>query len=373
MDEKKVAVLEQRRYSANEIRKKIEELFILIGVNDDLKNRRILIKPNCTGCFFPKEGRTTHPEIMRALIWHLLSLDAKVTIGESSTVGTDTFSAYGKTGILKVAQEENIRIVDFKKSDYCEFENISGITLKKVLFPKEVLEADLIISLAKLKTNYVTTISCSMKNLKGLLKDEDKKNSHHVGLSEAVVDIHDALTRQVKTMALVDGILGSELYEPKKRGILIASNDLVACDIICARAMGIDPGDIKFLNLTRSVEMQKIKILGSGLGDSSVFQTCDPGLDHMAKKFKIGIIDGDPCTSCTGGLYHILNKLAKTVPDMLIDLEIAIGFCDGKRIGRNAILFGKCASEINGKFKVKGCPPTTSDFLEVLERRHGIK
>ncbi|MFA6097326.1 MAG: DUF362 domain-containing protein [Candidatus Paceibacterota bacterium] len=373
MDEKIVAVLKQHSYSVPRIRGKIEELFDLVGINEGLKDRKILIKPNCTGSFSPKEGRTTHPAVMEALILHLLSLNSEIAIGESSTVGTDTFSAYEKTGIFKVAQKLNVRIVDFKKSNYIELENGSGIVQKKISFPEEALSADCLISLAKLKTNYVTTISCAMKNLKGLLKDGDKKNSHHVGLSESVADICNALKRKIKVIALVDGILGSELYEPKKRGLLIASNDLAACDIVCARAMGIDPGDIKFLNLAKDPKAGNINVLGDGLGDPAVFSTCDPGLDHMAEKFKIKIIDGNPCTSCTGSLYHILNKLAKTGAEYPDDLEIVAGCCKNRRIAKNAILFGKCAAEADGIFKVKGCPPVTSDFMKVLKRRFGKK
>lgn len=371
MAQKSVGVAEQKRYSVSEIVRRIDKLFGLVRINDGMKGKRILIKPNCTGCFSPEEGRTTHPAVLEALIRHLKKLDAEILIGESSTVGTDTLLAYEKTGISEVARKYGIRIIDFRESDYIEIENPQGRVLKRISFPREVLEADFLISLAKLKTNYVTTISCAMKNLKGLLRDRDKKESHHIGLSEAVADIYDALKRRTKAIALVDGILGSELYEPKKRGILIASDDLVACDFICAKAMGIDPEKISFLNLAIRSEKIEINILGSGIENNPVFQTCKSGLGYMGKQFGIRIVDGDPCTSCVGGLYHILNKLTQTMPESLNGLEVAIGDCKDECIHENAILFGNCACESHGKFKVRGCPPMTSDFIGTLEHRSG--
>lgn len=372
MAQNTVGVVEQKRYSVRKIAGKIDRLFDLIGINERLKSKKVLIKPNCTGYFSPGEGRTTHPAVVKALILHLEELDAEILIGESSTVGTDTLSAYEKTGISKVAGERGIRMIDFRKSGYVELENPQGRVLKKISFPAEVLKTDYLISLAKLKTNYVTTISCAMKNLKGLLRDCDKKESHHIGLSEAVADIADALKKQTKIIALVDGILGSELYEPKKRGLLIASDDLAACDVVCARVMGIDPEKVKFLNMAEELKVEKVIVLGDAIVNSPVFQTCDPGLDHMAKKFGIRIINGDPCTSCIGGLYHILNKLARTMPENLNDLEIAVGDCKSKCVHEDTVLFGKCASEADGEFKIRGCPPTTSDFLSMLEYRSGV-
>jgi uncharacterized protein (DUF362 family) len=360
-----VAVASQRNYGFRQVRLKIDKLLSGIELRKELEGKRVLIKPNCTGCYSPKNGRTTHPVVLKALIEILFEIGAEITIGESSTVGINTFAAYEKTGVLAVAKETGVRIIDFRQSQYMEHRYDAGRVFKKILLPEELEEHDYLISLGKLKTNYVTTISCAMKNLKGLLRDEDKHASHHIGLAEAVADIYGIVSERIRLIGLIDGVTGSELFESKKRGVLIASNNLQACDIVCAQAMGIEPEKIKFLSYAKFAKSQSIKIVGDGLGKSPIFKTCSPGLRQLAKKFDVRIVDGNPCSSCTGSLHDILSKL-KSAGINIQNIHIAIGICSLDKINNETILFGKCACGLSERLKVVGCPPIRTDFIKVL-------
>jgi len=357
-----VAVAKQENYNLEEVKSKLSKILTDSGILNLIKGKKILIKPNCTGLFRPEKGRTTHPKILEALIELIKNWCKSITIGESSSVGVDTKEAYKITGMYDVAQKLGIRIIDFKKSEYQKIKIKNGLVLREISVPKEILEADYIISLAKMKTNYVSQISCSMKNMKGILKDSEKKKFHKLNLSGAVADLNNCFNNVI---AIVDGILGSELYEPIRGNVLIASRNAVACDYVCARIIGINPASIGHIELARKAKkLEKIKLIGQI--PRKKFKTSPPNLRALEKKFKIKIIDGKPCSSCIGALYLCLKKTKQQAPELLKNLKIIIGNCQK---ADNCVRFGNCAAE-KGKISVYGCTPTSFNFIACLKNRN---
>ena len=115
-------------------------------------------------------------------------------------------------------------------------------------FPNTVLGADLIVSLAKMKTHHWAGATLSMKNFFGVVPGSvygwPKNKLHYIGIPESIV----ALNRQFgqKAFAIVDGVVGMEgngpiQGTPKPVGVLVMGSDLVAVDSTCCRVMGIDP------------------------------------------------------------------------------------------------------------------------------------
>lgn len=369
----RVAVSRQENYRSREISRKLEEVLSASGILDSVRGKKVLVKPNCTGAFRPEEGRTTHPKILRGTLELLLSAGASVKIGESSSVGIDTLAAYQTTEIAQIAQELSVKLVDFKKSQYYEIKIYGGLVLDRIYLPKEVLESDCLLSLAKLKTNYVSGISCAIKNLKGLLRDSDKKKFHHLGIAPALIDLMNCLP---KTIGLIDGILGSELYEPVRGDVLIASLDIVALDYVSARIMGLEPKSVEHLRLAMKCKSWKqklptdLKIIGQKVSSvSKKFKSQITGLDNLKKEYQVTIRNGQACSSCLGALYLSLKKAKTKTPESLIGTEIVIGNYSEK-VGSEALYFGNCAAKRcpEPNQLVPGCVPTTSDFLERLIR-----
>ena len=71
--------------------------------------------------------------------------------------------------------------------------------LEGLYFPRSVLEADLVVSLPKLKTHHWVGMTASMKNLYGLLPGIKygwpKNVLHHAGIPQTVVDINASAPR----------------------------------------------------------------------------------------------------------------------------------------------------------------------------------
>jgi uncharacterized protein (DUF362 family) len=365
-----VAIAKQESYDSEEVKIKLESILSKSGIIKTIEGKRVLVKPNCTGAYKPDEGRTTHPVVVKELLELLKNLCTKVTIGESSSVGVDTHQAYLASGIYHIAKEKCVEIIDFKKSKYINVE-VDGLIVDSIQVPEEILDVDFIISAAKLKTNYVSGISCSMKNLKGILMDEDKKRFHRIGLAKAVADLSKAIPN---TLGVVDGIVGSELYEPINGNVLIASKDILACDVVCARIMRIKLNEVEHIRL-RLDELEDIQIAGDDISDLTIqFKNYGNKKRIIENEYSVRI-ENNGCSSCLGALYLSLKKVSDKNPELIRNLEIIVG--PTEEDPRDKLLFGNCCVRSNEENSeicfIRGCPPTTSEFIKELERTRKIK
>ena len=363
-----VAITQHSDYNVGGIRLKLEDILSAAEILNLVREKDILIKPNCTGAYSPSEGRTTNSNFLRALAEILKDCGANIVIGESSSVGVDTMEAYCAAGISDVAHHMDLPLIDFKKSSFVEVPIDEGLVLEKIYLPSELLEADYIISLAKMKTNYVSQISCSMKNMKGTIPDYQKRQFHRIGLSQSVVDLNSYFANVI---GVVDGIVGSELYKPRRGEVIVASLDRVACDAVCARIMGLNPYEVDHIRLAEKQGLGYIipdEIIGAEIGSvSQPFRSSPPDMQALEEEYNIKIVDGNACSACIGSLYLALKKTKETNPGLLDGLEIIMGPTAKGYIGNNSILFGNCSGKGNG-ISVPGCVPTSSDFISALTR-----
>jgi uncharacterized protein (DUF362 family) len=121
--------------------------------------------------------------------------------------------------------------------------------------PNTALRADLIVSLAKMKTHHWAGATLSMKNLFGLVPGSvygwPKNELHQVGIDESILELNRIFRH---TFAIVDGVVGMEgngpiQGTPKQVGVLVMGSDLPAVDATCCRIMGIDPSRVDYLRL----------------------------------------------------------------------------------------------------------------------------
>jgi len=69
------------------------------------------------------------------------------------------------------------------------------------------MEADVIISVPVMKTHDQTEVTLSLKNLKGLVTDAEKRRIHQLGVFEGVCDLNGLFC---SSFAVVDGITAQE-------------------------------------------------------------------------------------------------------------------------------------------------------------------
>jgi uncharacterized protein (DUF362 family) len=270
----RVAILEARNYEAsleNVIRRGID-LFKL-----DVKGKRIVLKPNLVE-FDPKGVINTNPAVIEAAIGSFQSLGAReVVVAEGPGHRRDTEYLLTASGIYDVIREHRVRYVDLNTDDVRLTRLRSGFTnLKELYLPGTLFDADLLVSMPKLKTHHWAGVTLSLKNMFGVVPGSiygwPKNALHWAGIHESILDINSSLP--IPQFAIVDGVVGMEGNGPlqgeaKQSGVLILGDDLVAVDATATRLMNIEPSKIDYLEMAGrflgNISQNRIKQLGERL------------------------------------------------------------------------------------------------------------
>ena len=249
-----VAILKARTYSEDLVGK-LAEGARACGL--DVRGKRVLLKPNLVE-FDAATVINTDVAVLAAAVELFNRLGAaEVRIGEGPGHRRDTYDLAAEAKYRSsIACFDNI-FVDLNRDDVTAVKHVANES--DFFFPNAALGADLIVSVAKMKTHHWAGVTLAMKNLFGLVPGSvygwPKNKLHYIGIPESVV----AINRQFRnTFAIVDGIVGMEgngpiQGTPKAGGVLVMGADLVAVDATCSRIMGIDPVKVDYLRMAASM------------------------------------------------------------------------------------------------------------------------
>jgi uncharacterized protein (DUF362 family) len=251
-----VFVARHQRYDAR-LEQTIRDGLAATGLDlKTLRGKRVLLKPNLVEPTRKSPQMTTHPAVIVAAAEVFRSCGAAVRVGEAPGHVRDTEMALVESGVREALDDARLEFVDLNYEEVGWRDNRGGWSkLAGFYFPQNVLEADLIVSLPKLKTHHWMGMTASMKNLYGTLPGVKygwpKNVLHHAGIPQTVVDIHATAP---PTITIVDGIQcmegdGPILGTSKWMGILAMGTNLTAVDATCARIMGLRPERIRYLGL----------------------------------------------------------------------------------------------------------------------------
>jgi uncharacterized protein (DUF362 family) len=246
-----VAVLRAPRYEAD-LEAIVGQALRLLGV--DVRGRSVLLKPNIVE-FDPAAAINTDPRLVAATAAAMRSAGARqVTVGEGSGHRRDSHFIAGQSGLLDLLADIDVPFVDLNTAAVGRVQLHSQFTsLGELWLPTPVTEADLVVSMPKLKTHHWGGVTLSLKNLFGSVPGRiygwPKNVLHWAGLEESILDVAAAVRPQ---LAIVDGIVGMQGDGPIKGdavsvGVIIAGTDPVAVDSTAARLMGIDPERVGYL------------------------------------------------------------------------------------------------------------------------------
>jgi uncharacterized protein (DUF362 family) len=270
----RVAILEARSYgtSLEKILRRGIDLFKL-----EVKGKRIVLKPNLVE-FDPKGVINTHPAVIEAAIGSFRSLGAReVVVAEGPGHRRDNEYLLTASGIYAVIREHRARYVDLNTDDVRRTKLRSSFTkLKELYIPETLFDADLLVSMPKLKTHHWAGVTLSLKNMFGVVPGSiygwPKNALHWAGIHGSILDINSSLP--IPQFAIVDGIVGMEGNGPlqgeaKKSNVLILGDDLVAVDATAARLMKIEPSKIEYLEMADlflgNISQDRIQQLGERL------------------------------------------------------------------------------------------------------------
>jgi len=252
------------------VAKAVEQAFRLFPL--DLSGKKVLIKPNVLRAAEVKEGITTHPAVLKAVVEKVeLQGPAEILVGDNPGLFNygENEASFLRTGLMEAARGyyQNIgndsQPVDFNP-DF----------LAKVSLSRAVLDADIIISLPKFKTHGLTILTGAIKNSYGFLPGAQKAKLHRaagspIRFQEVIVEVFRLRIPDLFIMDAVVGMEGNGPASPELRdiGLILASNNAVALDAVMAAMTGLEPGNLRFLQKAKETglghyDLEGIELIG---------------------------------------------------------------------------------------------------------------
>lgn len=215
----------------------------------------ILLKPNVLSGFAVDKAVTTHPSIVRAAILLVREAGGKPIVGDSPGVGGLLRSLRG-CGIDEVLRETSTPVADFETS--VPFELETNRIAKRIPLAKALADADVMITLPKLKTHVQMGFTGAIKNQFGLVVGMEKAKYHYrLNQCEHLADLIIEINRIAKpVLAIMDGVIamegdGPSGGNPRPVGVLLAGSDLTAVDILACEIIDLPAGTLPLIQAAR--------------------------------------------------------------------------------------------------------------------------
>jgi uncharacterized protein (DUF362 family) len=243
-----VTIVKAASYS-EDLAKRIAEGVRACGL--DVRDLNVLLKPNLVE-FDLATCINTNVAVIAAAIDAFRTLGAaSVTIGEGPGHRRDTYALAEMAKYRTDISKFDALFTDLNRDDVSPVQGFAD--RGEIYLPNTALRADLIVSLAKMKTHHWAGATLSMKNYFGLVPGcvygWPKNELHQVGIEKSINELTRIFQR---SFAIVDGIIGMEgngpiQGTPKPCGVLVMGSNLPAVDATCCRIMGIDPERVRYL------------------------------------------------------------------------------------------------------------------------------
>jgi uncharacterized protein (DUF362 family)/NAD-dependent dihydropyrimidine dehydrogenase PreA subunit len=320
MEKIPVSITKCSSYQLEEVQKAVLECVESIGgVSSIIKpGDKVLIKPNMLQGRSPEDAITTHPVVVEAVVNMVKDAGAIPMIGDSPggpARGMESF--WDITGFSAVSKRTGAKLVNFEKTG-SHPKTRNNIDYR---IAKKVIDADIIINLPKVKTHGLTIFTCAVKNMygvvPGLIKTEYHKNAPNPSkFAEYVVDIYALSKPQLN---IVDGIIGMDgtgpsAGNPKELGMILASTDGVAVDVLLCEMLGKSPMKIPTNRIAYEQglgegDLNMIEVIGDApvITDFKWPPNISGSLDRIPPSIARGLmklfwsrpaIDSKVCTNC---------------------------------------------------------------------------
>lgn len=283
---KTVAVVKCNDYELSHVTSALDSALNLIGGMEHYikKGDKVLIKTNLLMKAKPERAMTTHPSVIAAIAKAVIRAGGIALIGDSpgGPLGDNRIDAiYEASGMKWAAEQAGAELNREMGGRDVLFSE--GIILKNMTLTTMALDADLIISAAKLKTHGMTTMTGAIKNLFGCVPGMLKVEYHYrmpelKSFSNMLLDICEYLK---PILSIVDAVVGMEgegpsAGVPRQIGALIVSSSPYAADFAAAKLINLKPSELCFFQ--RAVER------GICEEDFSDFELVGDNIDELIVK-----------------------------------------------------------------------------------------
>ncbi len=342
----------------------------------------VFIKPNLTATQEAITGGVTDIDFVKKLI-ELIQEECEpghIMVGENTGQGGAMGRYFKSHGWDAMCEQYGAELVDFEKDEWGEYPLPDAMVLDVVRLPKKVVEADVFITLPVLKNHDTVCVTGAIKNSFGLVSMLDRREIHRLhAIEQSIVDI--ARIRK-PDLSIVDGRIGMEgiaggsrFDHPRYANRIIAGDDPVAVDVVCAHVMmqnprvcyldwcdayGVGNANLDYVNF-RGMTLEEAQVPFMSPGEQIAELTND----------RVHMHDLSACSRCISLTQGTLRRFDN--PNTILkEVDIVYGpgewNIDDKDRKETCILVGDCIMEKYRKMGnwIPGCPIEEEEIFKVL-------
>ena len=251
-----------------------------------VRGKLVAVKPNETWASKEDTTGVTQPDTLRAVLQYLKQFAPRELIVSGGAGAAETDEVFRLAGLMRVVEEEGAIFFDHNRPpftstelDYAPSADVEG-PQKSIMINPRILEYETLVSLAQLKLHETATVTLALKNIAMSFPAADyygHPRSHQKHENAFFEDMHSFIAAMGKRfpihLAVIaghpamigTGPLGGYTFET---GLIIASTDALAADVVGARLLGFEPQGVRHL-----WEAARL-----GLGESDTEKMQFPGL-----------------------------------------------------------------------------------------------
>jgi len=328
--------------------------------------RGIFIKPNIVFPTKAQSGEITPPSLVRTLVSVLREHrdNVDIVLGEGVAAGCDPLKNFQVSGYAKLAHELNVPLLDL----HCANRKTVVWKFGKLKLPSIALERTYI-NLPILKPSGACVISGALKNQKGLVLPEVKKQFHRLGLHEQVAELNIVIKPSLTIMDC------SHFFG---RNMLISGDNCGEIDATACELLGIEEPEHIQLSRNAQVFTSGYEVIDEIISVRRI--SARPVVKEFKRLGRLRLWSNpQACTMCRYLFHDIQDDLlkrknlragAKLLPYLIKGTEIVMGSNpQWKKESDTVICIGACTRHVakEGDYiYIPGCPPTLDDFYKNL-------
>jgi uncharacterized protein (DUF362 family) len=243
----------------------IAEALEHIPVRTLLAGRRVAVKPNETWASESDTTGITQPDTLRAVLRAVNACDPRELIVTGGAGAAQTEDVFRVGGLMPVVEEAGARFVDHNRPPFVavnlEYKPAAEVQgpQKSVMVNQQVLEYERLVAVSQLKLHRTATVTLALKNIAMSFPAADyygHPRSRQEHANDFFADMHSFIAAMARRFRIdlaitvghpamiATGPLGGYAVET---GIVIASTDALAADIVGARLLGFTTQAVRHL------------------------------------------------------------------------------------------------------------------------------
>ena len=247
------------KYDTDVMRPIIKEMLDSMGPDWITPGMHVVVKPNMLMPAAPHQAIVTHPLIVRSVAAYLLGKGASVQVSDSPPIG-NFHKLIRETGYHVALKDLDVDLKPFEKSIKVDI----GQPFGAIEIAEDVIEADRVINLAKLKSHAMMYLTLGVKNMFGSIVGLRKPEWHmRAGVDRSlfaklVVLIYQKVAPE---FTIVDGITALEGQgparsgRPRDMGVLVGGAQGHAVDKTVCTLLGLDPDELLTYSTARELNL----------------------------------------------------------------------------------------------------------------------